>query len=147
MRNHVQGLGLLIVLAAAVWGTARLAAPAVDEAFGGDDDDTETTEPSEDVVDLSVADDELTAEELYGLQWYLTIEGYDTGGLDGLLGPSTTAAVSQALEDYGLPVSTSHRGLFDFLVTRQSDPGPDPTDPTLPALAPATAPLDDADLG
>lgn len=137
MRNHVQGLGLLVVLALAAWGTARLAAPAVGDAFG--DDDTAST--TEDVIELSAGDDEtpLTAEEVFGLQWYLELDGYETGGVDGLMGPGTRAAIANAKADHGL-VTVSDRALFDFLVARYSDP----TDPSDDLLGPGSDDESDA---
>lgn len=138
MRNHVQGLGLLVVLAAAVWGMARLAAPAVGNAFGDDDSDVSAT--AEDIVELSASDAEsdLTAEEVFGLQWYLTLDGYDTRGVDGLMGPGTRSAIDQAKADYEL-TTISDRELFDFLVARYEEP-------EVPA-ADDLSPVEAADVG
>jgi peptidoglycan hydrolase-like protein with peptidoglycan-binding domain len=121
MRNHVQGLGLLLVLALAIWGTAHFAAPTVGDAFSKNGAvRAESKDSTEEVIDLS-SDAELTTDELYNLQWYLTIEGYDTLGLDGLMGPGTRAAIDQAKADYGLPTGASPRDLLEFLTTRQDE--------------------------
>ena len=128
MRNHVQGFGLMLVLAVAIWGTARFAAPAVGDAFGQDGAvRAESKDLTDDVVDLS-SDTELTSDELHGLQWYLTIEGYDTNGIDGVMGSGTRAAIDLAKADYGLPTSASPRDLFEFLTTRQDDSADADTD-------------------
>ncbi len=142
MRNHVQGLGLLLVLAMAVWGTARLAAPAVGDAFGDDDSAASTTE---DIIELSAGDDDapLTPEEVFGLQWYLELDGYDTGGVDGLMGPGTRSAIVEAKADHAL-ATVSDRALFDFLLARYNDPT-DPSDdvPELSADEDPDAGVDD----
>ena len=153
MRNHVQGVGLLVVLAVAVWGTARLAAPAVGDTFGDDDSTASTTE---DIIELSAGADEtpMTPEEVFGLQWYLTLEGYDTRGVDGLMGSGTRSAIAEAKADYEL-TTISDRELFDFLVARYEDPeesDADETeleagdDPELP-LTDDTTPAEAADVG
>ena len=68
------------------------------------------------MVDLSSADDTLTADELQAFQWYLTNEGFDTKGVDGVMGPATRAAIDQAIEAYGLPSTTSDRDVLEHMI-------------------------------
>ena len=114
MRNHVQGVVLLMVLVVGVWAAARAVLPGLD--FGFVAEEAVETGEAEDVVDLSSADDALTADELQAFQWFLTNEGYDTKGVDGVMGPATRAAIQQAIEGYGLPPTTSDRGLLEHMI-------------------------------
>lgn len=142
MRNHVQGIGLLLVLAAAIWGTARFAAPAVGDAFGEDGAvRAQSADEFEDVIDLSVADAELTSDEVVALQLYLSFEGYDTRGIDGLLGDGTRTAIGLAMADYELPSDASNRDLLEFLAGRFEESR------DVDAEADAEAEVEDADLG
>lgn len=119
MRNHIQGAVLLVLLAAALWGTTRLAGPILGDAFG--DDGAVQAQSAEDRVELSsVADDRfdepLTSEEVFTIQWQLGLEGFldvETD-LDGLMGPTTRRAMQDAKVAYGM-TQASDRALLEHL--------------------------------
>ena len=120
MRNHIQGVVLLLILAAALWGTAKLAGPAFSDAIG--DDGAVVAESTEDTVDLATADDgvepdlPLTAADIFTIQWQLAVEGFLDldSDLDGLMGPDTRDAMTEAKTAYGIPFA-SDRDLMAHL--------------------------------
>ncbi len=118
MRTHLQGLIVLLAALAGLWGTARLAGPAVGDALRGDG--AVAAASSDDVVDLATATDEpadepLTGDEIAELQAGLLFAGYDPGPIDGIMGPSTRAAVTAAIADLGLGDGIGDRGVLEAL--------------------------------
>lgn len=121
MGTHIQGVALLIVLLGALWGASRLAAPTISEAISDEGaiiarspDPTASTTPED--GSLSPSDEPLNFDEITNLQWLLGIEGYlslDTD-IDGVYGPITRAAVTQAKEALDIP-SASDRVLLSLL--------------------------------
>ena len=116
MRQHTQGIVLLIVMLVALWVTLDLAGPVLDDALHGDDsalhaETIDVVEPDEE-GDLPVP---LTPEEVLELQAALTQAGYDPGPIDGVMGPATRTAADQAIVDRGLPDSVTHRSLTNRL--------------------------------
>lgn len=125
MRNHIQGVALLILLMAALWGTVRLAGPVLSGAFG--DEGAVQARVAEDRVDLSTDDAEpeepLSPEEVFTIQWRLAAEGFldvETD-LDGIMGPRTRAAMQEAKTAFGLG-AVSDRALLEHLEPAGSDP-------------------------
>ena len=116
MRQHIQGLVLLIVMLVALWATLNMAGPILDDALSGEDSalHAETAE----VVDPGDEGDlppPLTTDEVLELQAALTQAGYDPGPIDGVMGPGTRTAADQAIADRGLPDSITHRSLTNRL--------------------------------
>jgi hypothetical protein len=117
MRNHFQGIFLLGLLLAALWGMTRLASPTLSDAFGedgavmadsGDEDTIELT------VEAGTGDAELDSEELARLQFELLLGGFLTeqSDIDGLMGDQTRAAIEAAAEKWGLTNPTDREVLL-----------------------------------
>lgn len=139
MRQHIQGLILLIVLLLVLWGTTNMAGPVISDAFSGDDSALHAE--AAEVVPRGEEDDipvQLSSDEVLEFQAALTEAGYDPGGIDGLIGPATKAAAAQALIDRDLPTTTDNRSLLELLQAELGGLDPDsvltdpesiPTDP------------------
>ena len=126
MRQHIQGLVLLILMLVALWATLDLAGPVLDDALSGEDsalhaETAEVVEPG----DEGVLPPPPTTEEVLELQAALTEAGYDPGTIDGLMGPATQVAADQAIADRGLPDTISHRSLTNRLRAEISGLDPD----------------------
>ena len=116
MRQHTQGLVLLIVMLVALWITLDLAGPVLDDALSGDDsalhaETIDVVEPDEQ-GDLPVP---LTPDEVLELQAVLTEAGYDPGPIDGVMGSATQSAADLAIADRSLPDSVTLRSLTNRL--------------------------------
>ena len=127
MYTHIRGVALLILLAATVWGAARLAAPVVDEALS-DEGAIIARSPDEDSLDqrigesLETVEAPLTFEEISNLQWLLGVEGFldpDTH-VDGLLGPITEDAITRAKATFAIPTA-GDRVLLSLLEGRNAN--------------------------
>lgn len=118
MRTHIQGLALLLILAAVLWGTAELAGPALGDAFG--DDGALVAESPEDEVDLSAGfdeePDELTDIEVGTVQWLLWLQGFleSEADIDGVLGNDTRRAMQDAKGAFDF-AGASDRALLEYL--------------------------------
>lgn len=121
MRTHLQGIAILALVVAALWGLTQLAAPALDG-----DGSAVTAESREDRVDLTVgeepADDPLTADEVTDLQFGLYVEGFleSADDVDGILGPGTRAAMDAAAERWDM-VDATDRQMFDHVSALLAD--------------------------
>ena len=121
MRTHLQGIALLGLLVAALWGMTRLAGPALGDALG---EDGALQADSGDVVDLVVGSENLDAPlegpERERLQFHLVLWGYldDVSAVDGIIGPGTRAAMAEAATDWGLDEPTDR----EFLVYADEHP-------------------------
>lgn len=116
MRQHIQGLILLIVMLLVLWVTTNMAGPVISDAFSGDDGAlhakaAEVVPPGEE-EEIAVP---LNGDEILEFQAALTQLGYDPGAIDGLMGPSTEAAAAQAVIDRDLPATTDNRSLLEVL--------------------------------
>lgn len=115
MRTHIQGIALLGLLVAALWGMTRLASPALSEAFG---DDGAVVADSGDVVDLVVGSETLDAalneEERARLQFHLLVGGFfdDVSQVDGIIGDGTRAKMAEASIRWGLNEPTDREFLI-----------------------------------
>lgn len=115
MRMHVQGIGILALVLAALWGLTQLAAPAL-----RGDGSAVTAQSREDRVDLTVgeepADDPLTGDEVVDLQFGLYVEGFldSADDVDGILGPGTRAAMDEAAVRWDMAGATD-RELLDHV--------------------------------
>lgn len=115
MRTHLQGIALLGLLVAALWGMTRLASPALSEAFG---DDGALQADSGDVVDLVVESETLDAplndEERARLQFHLLVGGFlnDISEVDGIIGTQTREAMAAAAQEWGLEDPTDREFLI-----------------------------------
>jgi hypothetical protein len=115
MRTHLQGIALLGLLVAALWGMTRLASPALSEAFG---EDGALQAESRDVVDLVVGGETLDAplddEERARLQFHLVVGGFldDPSQVDGIIGAQTRAAMAEAAAEWGLEDPTDRAFLI-----------------------------------
>jgi membrane protein involved in colicin uptake len=115
MRTHFQGIAILGLLLVSLWGAAKLASPALSEAF--DEDGAVSAESLEDTVNLVVnrttLDAELTAEELERLQFQLLRAGFldSIADVDGYPGDDTAAAVQAAAKEWGIIEPTDRRVL------------------------------------
>lgn len=132
MRHHIQGVILLIVMFLAFWVTVSLAGPVVSDALSGEDralhaESSEVVAPDEEESPSSP----LTEEEVLELQAALTEAGYDAGGIDGIMGPTTRAAADQAIVDRALPESTSYRNLSSRLQAENAGLDPNSVRPDL----------------
>ncbi|MGD9737793.1 MAG: peptidoglycan-binding protein [Bauldia sp.] len=84
---------------------------------------------------------ELTAEQVTELQTLLTQLGYDTQGIDGVVGPATRAAIEAAQQALGLPVDgEATLELLDRLRTAATAAPAAPAAAS-PAPVPGLAPL------
>lgn len=126
MDTHIRGAALLILLAAALWGAARLAAPVVDQALS-DEGAIIARSPDEDTLDqrfsepLETVEAPLTFDEISTLQRLLGVEGFldpDTD-VDGLLGPITEEAITRAKATFAVPTA-SDRVLLSLLEGRNA---------------------------
>ena len=127
MSTHVQGVALLILLAAALWGAAKLAGPVFEEALGDEgaiiarspDDESDNLRVGE---FLENAEAPLTFDELSTLQWLLGVEGFldPDSDVDGLLGPITETAITRAKATFAIPTA-SDRVLLSLLEGRNTD--------------------------
>lgn len=127
MDTHIRGAALLILLAAALWGAARLAAPVVEEALS-DEGAIIARSPDEGALDqrigesLEAVEAPLTFDEVSTLQWLLGVEGFldpDTD-VDGLLGPVTEEAIIRAKATFAIPAA-GDRVLLSLLEGRNAD--------------------------
>lgn len=125
MRNHVQGVALLGLLVATLWGLTKIAGPALGDAFG---EEGALQAESGDVVDLVVDAETVEAplddEERARLQFHLVLGGYldDISQVDGIIGPGTRAAMAAAAADWGLDDPTDRA--FLTYADEQSDGEP-----------------------
>ncbi len=127
MDTHIRGVALLILLAAALWGAARLAAPVVDEALG-DEGAIIARSPDEDSLSqrigesLETVEAPLTFDEVSTLQWLLGVEGFldPDSDIDGLLGPITEEAITRAKATFAIPTA-SDRVLLSLLEGRNAN--------------------------
>ena len=127
MDTHIQGVALLILLVAALWGAARLAGPVFDEALG-DEGAIIARSPDEDSDSLRIgeipenAEAPLTFDEVSTLQWLLGVEGFldPDSDVDGLLGPITEEAITRAKATFAIPTA-SQRVLLSLLEGRNTD--------------------------
>lgn len=116
MRTHIQGVFLLCLLAAALWGMTRLASPALTEAFG--EDGALRADSGEDLIELTVdgnrIDEPLTGDEMTRLQFLLLLGGYLTrqSDVDGVPGPTTEAAIAAAAAEWDLVEPTDRQVLI-----------------------------------
>ena len=115
MRNHLQGIGILALVALSLWGLTQIAAPAL-----SGDGSAVTAESREDRIDLTVgeaAEEPLTAEEVLDLQFGLVVEGFLTSSddVDGILGARTRAAMDEAAAARELDAPTD-REVYDHVV-------------------------------
>jgi len=123
MRTHLQGIALLALLVAALWGMTKLASPALGDAFG---EDGALQADSGDLVDLVVAsetlDADLSFEERSRLQFHLVVAGYlaDTSEVDGAIGTRTRAAMAEAADAWGL-TDPSDREFLTYADQRSAD--------------------------
>lgn len=114
MRTHLQGIALLGLLLAVLWGMTRLASPALGEAFG---EDGALQAESRDVVDLVVGGETLESplddEERARLQFHLVVGGFldDPSQVDGIIGGQTRAALAAAAAAWGLDDPTDREFL------------------------------------
>ncbi len=120
MRNHIQGVVLLLILAAALWASSKLAVPALSDAFG--DNGAVVAESNEDVVDLSTGSESvqpetpLTPEDVFTIQWHLALGGFlEAEDIDGILGKDTRNAMTAAKAAFGIPLA-SDRNLMAHLL-------------------------------
>jgi len=120
MSHHVQGLILFGALALATLVVARIAAPAVGDAFSSDGAVSSTS--IDDITDAAAEDgsedEALTDLQLQATQYYLLFEGYDVQSIDGIMGPITREAMDSAKEallDVG--TNASDRDLYNYLCT------------------------------
>lgn len=120
MRSHIQGLGLVAGVAVAVVLLALIARPTLDDAFG--ENGAVRAEEAVDIVELSaegeVLDPVLSADEVTTLQFLIGIEGIETGGLDGVMGPGTRGAMDEIIIVLELDPEISDRALYNVLVER-----------------------------
>ncbi len=126
MDTHIRGVALLILLAAALWGAVRLAAPVVDEALG-DEGAIIARSPDEDGLSQRIGESletfeaPLTSDEVSTLQWLLGVEGFldPDNDVDGLLGPITEEAITRAKATFAIPTA-SDRVLLSLLEGRNT---------------------------
>ncbi len=117
MKIHLQGVALLLTVMLVLLGMAKWASPTIHEALGPDGAIQATSSP--DPVPGSadaLAELPLTSDEITTLQTILDSIGYDVGGIDGIKGPKTKAAIAKAKADLKLAEGTSDRKLFERLV-------------------------------
>ncbi|MCQ3813910.1 MAG: hypothetical protein KTU85_05760 [Acidimicrobiia bacterium] len=126
MGSHIQGVAILILVVAALWGLARLAGPVLAEALGEQGaiiakSPEETNEPLERDAALEASEAPLTVDEITNLQWLLAVEGYLNAktDVDGLLGPVTEAAITEAKATLAIPTA-NHRVLLSLLEGRNA---------------------------
>lgn len=127
MDTHIRGAALLILVAAALWGAVRLAAPVFDEALG-DEGAIIARSPDEDTLDqrfsesLEPVETPLTFDEISTLQWLLGVEGFldPDSGVDGLMGPITEEAITRAKATFAIPTA-GDRVLLSLLEGRNAD--------------------------
>ena len=126
MRTHFQGVALLLFLTVTLWGVAKMAGPALGDAFG--DEGAVVAESAEDEVDLSLGTDDepdepLDEVEIGTMQWLLVLQGFlaSDDDIDGLMGPTTREAMQAAKEAFGLPAG-SDRALLTYLEEHTEDP-------------------------
>jgi peptidoglycan hydrolase-like protein with peptidoglycan-binding domain len=137
MRQHFQGLILLIAMLLVLWVTTSMAGPVISDALSGDD--RALRAEAAEVVPLGEEEElavPLNGDEILELQAALTQLGYDPGAIDGLMGPSTEAAVAQALIDRDLPATTDDRSLLELLQAELGT-GPDSAEPGIDSATPA----------
>ena len=126
MDTHIRGVALLILLAAALWGAAKLVGPVVDEALG-DEGAIIARSPDEDSLSqrigesLETVEAPLTFDEVSTLQWLLGVEGFldPDSDVDGLLGPITEEAITRAKATFAIPTA-SDRVLLSLLEGRNA---------------------------
>lgn len=116
MRIHVQGIALLGLVFLILLGVGRWAAPVVRESFGSDGAIQATSSPDPPIGSPEDVEAEpLNTEEVAKLQSLLESINYDVGGTDGIMGPRTREAASQAKLDLKLGSTASDRRLLDRL--------------------------------
>lgn len=117
MRNHIQGIFLIILLLGAIWGLSVLAGPALSDAFGDNGAVSAESGDDEDQIELTVAgeslDVALEAEERTQLQFLLLRAGFltDLEDVDGIFGPKTDEAIELAIAEWGLDDPTDREVL------------------------------------
>jgi len=117
MKIHLQGIALLAAVMLLLLGMAKWASPTLHDALGPEGAIQATSSP--DPVPGSpdaVADLPLTTDEIVTLQTTLDSLLYDVGGIDGIIGPTTKAAIAKAKTDLGLAPGTSNRKLLERLL-------------------------------
>lgn len=117
MKIHMQGIALLATVMLLLLGVAKWASPTIHEALGpeGAIQATSSPDPEPGSPD-AVADLPLTSDEIVTLQTTLSSLNYDVGGIDGIIGPKTRAAITKVKTDLGLAPGTSNRKLLDRLL-------------------------------
>jgi len=117
MKIHFQGVALLLTVMLALLGMAKWASPTLHDALGPDGAIQATSSPDpEPGSPDALADLPLTSDEIATLQTILDSINYDVGGVDGIAGPKTKAAITQAKLDLKLAPGTTDRKLFERLV-------------------------------
>ena len=135
MGTHIQGVTILILVVATLWGVTRLVGPAISEALGADGaiiarsaDESSLVEP----VDTTQQTDDspLTVDEISTLQWLLAVEGFldPQTDVDGLLGPKTSGAITNAKATFGIPTAND-RVLISLLEGRNAEQLDQPPQP------------------
>jgi len=117
MKIHLQGVALLLTVMLVLLGMAKWASPTIHDALGpeGAIQATSSPEPDPGSPD-AIADLPLATDEMVILQTILDSLLYDTGGIDGIAGPKTRAAIAKAIADLGLAPDTSNRKLLERLL-------------------------------
>ncbi len=127
MSTHIQGVTILILVVAALWGAMRLVGPAISEALGDEGaiiarsvDENNLVEPDDTTQQDN--DSPLTTDEISTLQWLLAVEGFldPETDVDGLLGPKTSEAITNAKATFGIPTAND-RVLISLLEGRNAD--------------------------
>jgi len=117
MKIHLQGIALLATVMLLLLGVAKWASPTLHDALGPEGAIQATSSP--DTIPGSpdaVADLPLTSDEMATLQATLDSLLYDVGGIDGISGPKTKAAIAKVKTDLGLAPGTSNRKLLERLL-------------------------------
>jgi len=127
MDTHIRGVALLVLLAAALWGAAKLAGPVIDEAFGDEGAiiarSPDTPSDSSRIGEVGEnTEAPLTFDEVSTLQWLLGVEGFldPDSDIDGLLGPITETAIVRAKATFAIPTA-GDRVLLSLLEERNID--------------------------
>lgn len=117
MKIHLQGVALLATVLLILLGMTRWAAPVLQDALGSEGA-IQATSSSEPPIGSpeALADLPLDSDEIATLQTILESINYDAGGVDGIIGPKTRAAIDQAKLDLKLAAGTSNRKLLERLL-------------------------------
>jgi len=117
VKIHLQGVALLATVLLVLLGMTKWAAPVLQEALGSEGA-IQATSSSEPPIGSpeALADLPLSSDEIATLQTILESINYDAGGVDGIMGPKTKAAIDQAKLDLKLAAGTSNRKLLERLL-------------------------------